>query len=169
MEKIIVGQIVKPQGLSGELKIKPLIQNMGVFNTLTHVSVGDKILTIASVSARMGFIYMRFENIDNIFKAGTLRGKFISIDKNIITDTLKDNEYLIEDIIGYEVLDDNGVKIGKLKSVENYGSTDVYFVKQTGGQLLFPNVPEIIKDIDSINKRIILSSRKLKEVAIYED
>ena len=39
-ESIVIGQITKPQGVRGELKLRPLLDDVSVIRTLRRVYIG---------------------------------------------------------------------------------------------------------------------------------
>ena len=61
------------------------------------------------------------------------------------------------DLIGLEVYTEEGKLLGKLKEVLQPGANDVYVVKnEKNEQILIPVIPEVIKNIDIENKKIIV-------------
>ena len=61
------------------------------------------------------------------------------------------------DLIGLEVYTEEGKLLGKLKEVLQPGANDVYVVKnEKNEQILIPVIPDVIKNIDIENKKIIV-------------
>ena len=68
---------------------------------------------------------------------------------------LEEGEYYIADLIGCDVVGDPesgdlaGRKLGVVKDVLQTGANDVYVVeKPDGGELLFPVIPDCIRQVD---------------------
>lgn len=170
MKKIIIGQIIKPQGIKGELKVKPYVDDVNIFNKLDKLFLENEqsIRNIENVSIRNNFVYLTIFGVSDRNKAEGLRNKLLYLPAEQIKQDLEEDEYLIEEILGFEVVDDTGKPIGKLEDISNYGSLDVYTVKTKTGYLRFPNAPEVIAEIVPSLNKIVLNSKKLVEVAIYE-
>ena len=65
---------------------------------------------------------------------------------------LSDGEYFICDIIGGDVITDEGEKIGIVHDVLQTGAYDVYVVKNGEKEILIPVIPSCVLDIDIENK-----------------
>ena len=62
---------------------------------------------------------------------------------------LNEGEYYIADIIGMEVVSDDGAHLGRVKDVMETGANDVYVVEREGGkELLIPAIKDCILDTD---------------------
>ena len=59
------------------------------------------------------------------------------------------NEYFVADLIGLEVTEDSGRKLGTLKDVMETGANDVYVVEmEDKRELLIPAIRQCILDVD---------------------
>ena len=68
---------------------------------------------------------------------------------------ISEDEFYIADILGADVVSDEGSELGKLIDVMQTGANDVYVVKlKNGKEGLFPAIPDCIKDVDVENKRL---------------
>ena len=60
-------------------------------------------------------------------------------------------------MLGLEVCTNDGKKLGKLVDIYNSGSCDIYVVKDDNGkQILLPNIPDLKKEIDLVNEKIVV-------------
>ena len=77
---------------------------------------------------------------------------------------LEEGEFYIADLIGLDVIDDTGKKIGVLKDVLQTGANDVYIV--TGNEnvgnkeLMLPKIDECVRDINLKDKTITVHIMK---------
>ncbi|MBQ5474308.1 MAG: 16S rRNA processing protein RimM [Lachnospiraceae bacterium] len=77
---------------------------------------------------------------------------------------LEEGEFYIADLIGLDVIDDTGKKIGVLKDVLQTGANDVYIV--TGNEnvgnkeLMLPKIDECVRDINLEEKTITVHIMK---------
>ena len=59
--------------------------------------------------------------------------------------------------------------IGKLDDIQNFGSADIFYIKDNSDTLLLPFVKDLIESIDTNKEIIYLNKDKFNEVAVYED
>ncbi|MBO7527469.1 MAG: 16S rRNA processing protein RimM, partial [Clostridia bacterium] len=112
------------------------------------------------------FLYLKLGTINSREKADLLRGFGVYVDKTLID--IPNNEYIISDIIGSEVLSEDGEHIGKLIDVQNYGATDLFVVEQYKREYLVPFVDDIVKKILPKQKQIIVNKKNYDEAKICE-
>lgn len=168
MEKIQIAVIVKPQGLSGELKCKLFNPNGEILKNVKEIYLEGKDVPSRVVSMRFlnEFLYLKLGTINSREKADLLRGFGVYVDKTLID--IPNNEYIISDIIGSEVLSEDGEHIGKLIDVQNYGATDLFVVEQYKREYLVPFVDDIVKKILPQQKQIIVNKKNYDEAKICE-
>ena len=160
---IAIGKILKPWGIKGEVKVSPYNQN--AFEGLKEVWIDEKVYTLKKCSVRVGYAYLLIEGFDTPEASERLRDKELFAPKDVLG-ALNADEYLIEDMIGLLVVDDTGCEWGKVVSIEQYGSADVYTVVGRKGENRFPFLSELIKDINLEKRVMTVSSEKLSEVVV---
>ena len=89
--------------------------------------------------------------IDDINIAENLKGKIMEINESDRPE-LPEGVYYIDDLIGFDVYTDEGKLLGKLDDIFNTGANDIYQV----GDILLPAIDEVLKQIDTENKKIIV-------------
>ena len=68
---------------------------------------------------------------------------------------LRKDEYFVADLIGIDVWEDNGEKLGVLKDVIETGANDVYMITlEDGKELLLPAIKECILNVDVENRKM---------------
>ena len=88
--------------------------------------------------------------------ANTYRNAILEIDRKDAI-PLKKGQYFIADLLESEVYSDEGEKLGVLDDIYNTGSNDIYVVKnELGKSILLPGIPDVIKEVDIENKKIIV-------------
>ena len=108
MQKFYIGKIVKPQGVKGELKLATSIDNNDMLKNITTVFVGEngEECEVVKIVYRLGFIYLTIKNCTDRNMAELYRNKKVYAQKQQIQ--TKQNEFLVEDLIGLDVYDENG-------------------------------------------------------------
>lgn len=164
MEKLVIGKVLKPQGIKGEIKIQPLTDNVQQFNDLDSVYIGGESFTIEEVSIRQGYVYMFVSNITDCDMVERLRNKFVEKDR--VGETNENGEYYLVDMEQCTVVDENGFEYGQVVSIDQYGAADVITVHGRRGELIFPNADGVITDVNVSKKIITVDSKRLSEVRV---
>ncbi len=159
-KRLEVGQIVNTFGIKGFVKIYPYVDDIKRFDKLKNVYViskkEEKLLEIEEVKYQKNMVLAKFKGIDNVETAEKLRQSYVEIDRKDAI-PLEEGQYFIVDLLGLEVYSDDGRLLGKLNDIFNTGSNDIYEVKdELGKQILLPGIPEVIKEVDLDNGKIIV-------------
>lgn len=159
-KRLEVGQIVNTFGIKGFVKIYPYVDDIKRFDKLKNVYViskkEEKLLEIEEVKYQKNMVLAKFKGIDNVETAEKLRQSYVEIDRKDAI-PLEEGQYFIVDLLGLEVYSDDGKLLGKLNDIFNTGSNDIYEVKdELGKQILLPGIPEVIKEVDLDNGKIIV-------------
>ena len=129
MDFVCVGKIIKQQGIKGEVKIYPLIDIPAIFNGKHKLYIEKRDTPIKSASFRLGYAYVCFEEIKTRNDAENYRNKQVFITKEEF-DKLSTDDFLIDDLIGMTINDEEGVLIGQIVGVTDYGFDDILIIKQ---------------------------------------
>ena len=166
---MLVGKIVKSQGVKGEVKLELNTDNAE--NLLNHkqLKIADLVCDVESIKCLVNGVFVKFKGIDDRNSADTLKGKNIFVLK-ANQPKLPKGRYYIVDLIGCKILV-NGVQRGVLEDIIQNGAADVYVVKGSDNHnsFMFPALKSVLKNVDVDNKIIELDAEKLKEIAVYED
>ncbi len=152
MEKYLeIGKIINKRGIRGELKIEPYSNSEDDFfdfDTVYLSDTGTDARKIESCKPYRGFVYLKLSGVNTPEEADKLRGRYIYVDREDIE--LSEDEVLIADIIGLDVIDeDSGRVYGKVKDVVNYGRYDTYVISSGEKEYMLPAVDEFISSIDT--------------------
>lgn len=165
MEKLVIGEVLKPQGIRGELKIKTYTdapEDVKAFKTLYIDGVGYKILSFRVGTD--GFAYVGLRGIVDRNSAELYRGKKIEGDRDDAP-LLEDGQYYIVDILGFTCETEEGEVLGVLTEVTNLAS-DIYTIEKAGKKILFPAVKGVVKKVDFASKKLIIDKAVFDEIAV---
>ncbi len=168
-EYLCVGQIVKPQGVKGEVKVRPFTDDAGRFLTLKTVWLGEggKPMRVTAARLREGYAYLMLEGVSGRDAAEALRGTELYVDRaNAIY--LPEGRYFVTDLIGLAVQDEAGGPLGVLTDITQAGGNDVYRVEGER-TFLFPALKRAIASVDIKAGCIVLRADVLKEIAVYDE
>ena len=156
--QILLGKIVKPQGLKGEVKIHLSTNNLAVFNHLKKMYIGASSAEIETLRLNNNFLYVKFKGIDNVDKAELLRNKEVFVDKSDFI--LQEDSYLIDDLIGCSVYDENNNFIGKFVDCEQYGAADIWIIYADGRDYYVPFLKSVFTKILPLQKMIFVNKKE---------
>lgn len=160
---IEIATIVKPQGIKGEVKAAPSTNVVDVFDAIKECLVGKEVMHVSRLSFRQGFLYIKFDEIKTRNDAENYRNASIKIDKKILEDVKNDDDFLIDDLIGFVLYDDKGDMVGQIVNVLNYGATDIFVVEKEGRTYEIPYVDKVFETKDGV---LVVNSKKLQEVMV---
>ena len=153
-EFIDIGEIINTHGLRGEVKVYPRCDYPEFFEEIPGLYLkSETYLKITGVKYHKNTVILKFRGINTVEEAEKLRGEVVYVEKSIFDD-LPDGTYLIADIIGLEVFEDD-TSYGKITDCIQTGSNDVYIVEdESKNQILIPALKDVIKEVN-INEGIM--------------
>ncbi len=156
----LVGKVLKPRGLKGELKVSIITSFPEHFKELQTLFIQNgqqwESFQVEQVRFSDKFVYLRFNGIQTVEQAALLRNKELYIEAEQLQD-LKEDEYYIHDLIGLNVFNEQDQLLGKITNVENFGGNDVYELESTqGDRHLIPAIRDVVKIVDLENKRMTI-------------
>lgn len=163
-EKLTVANVLKPQGIRGEIKVKVLLDSAEDFKALKRVLVGGEEYAVLSVRAQGEFAYVALKGVADRNAAELLRGKEIEAFRKDLPG-LPDGRYYIADLVGCAVFAGAGGKIGEVISVTP-ARTDIYTLLTPKGEVSFAAAEGVIETVDTENKRITVNKKRFKEVSV---
>ena len=160
MKNLEIGQIVNTFGIKGFVKVNPWVNDVTRFDDLKKVYIKirkeQKEFEIEEVKYHKNQVLLKLKGIDTVEMANTYRNAILEIDRKDAI-PLKKGQYFIADLLESEVYSDEGEKLGILDDIYNTGSNDIYVVKnELGKSILLPGIPDVIKEVDIENKKIIV-------------
>lgn len=159
MENLLrVGVIASTHGIKGEVNVFPTTDDPNRFKMLKHVIIDLKReqleLEIEGVKFFKKFVILKFKGYDTINEIQHFLKKDLFVTRENAV-KLEEGEYFICDLIGLQVVTDEGVTLGTLTDILQTGANDVYVVtNQEQKEYLLPSIPQCILDRD-LEKGII--------------
>jgi 16S rRNA processing protein RimM len=159
MKTIKIGQIVNTVGLKGEVKIYSFAENLQRFENLKEIFVEDELFLIEKSRVQKTTVVLKLESINSSEIAEGYRNKFVYIPEEDLEE-LPEDSYYIKDLLGLEVFEKNGEKLGLVSDIIKGPGQDLYEIKGNGKTFLLPGVKEFVLDIDLAKKRITVDPPK---------
>ena len=157
MQKVKIGQITAPVGIRGEIRVFPYTDRESRFSDIKKVYVGEgnDQYTIEKVRYDKGMVVIKFKEVADRNTSETLRGKNLFVERDQYK--LDEDSYFLEDLLGSSVFSDMGIYLGQLIDVIQNTYQDIYVIKKEDGKsFLVPAVKEIIKSVDTEEKKVFI-------------
>lgn len=158
MDLLEVGKIVNTHGLRGEVKVVPWTDYPEVFEDIETVYIKKKSdyerLDIAGIKYQKNNLIIRFAQLKDINEAEKYKNRVLYAERTSLGE-LPEGVYYIADLIGLDVVKEDGEKVGVISDVFNTGSNDIYEVKREGQKnLLLPVIDDVVLNIDIENEKV---------------
>jgi 16S rRNA processing protein RimM len=158
---LLMGEVIRPHGLEGLLRIKSYAETGESFLCAETVflqkgSAEPHEYTVTSVRPHKKVHLLKLKGVDSLEEAERLRGARILIGKEILNSKRCD-EYFWHELIGLEVYLSRGEYVGKIKHILPTGSNDIYVVEEGEKEVLIPALYDVIQEIDLTRNRMIIS------------
>jgi 16S rRNA processing protein RimM len=150
-----VGRVVKPHGLRGELVIAPLGHTLGSLSPSAPIWIGKPTpYRFESVRRHQGRLLVTLEGCDDRDAAERLRGADVQVEGGRLAE-LPDDEWYVDDLVGYVVEDAGGSGAGRVTAVVE-GAHDMLEVSWDGETVLVPMVSQWLVSTDPVARRIVV-------------
>ena len=161
MEKkdhVLIGEIVGVHGIKGTNKIRSYAESLSVFKPGSSILVREsggqeKSLEIKWVKPHTGTALILFEGIVEHDQAQALIGAVLFVPKEELPE-LEEGTHFWFDLIGMAVYTTEDAYLGRIESIIETGSNDVYVVRDKKKEVLIPALESVVLDIDIKNKRM---------------
>lgn len=160
---VSVGKILNFHGIKGEAKVGFTKNQEGFFCSLQEVYVKNgtdyELFTISSSRLHKNFALVKFSEINSIDELLPYKGAFLYVQEDIIRENLEEDEFLIDELVGLEIFDENDKKQGFVVGVSNNGAHDMLSVKTNSKKIvLVPFVKAIVTDVSIKDKKIFINN-----------
>lgn len=157
---LAVAEIGPPCGLSGEVALIVLTDYperlaSGSVYRLSPPMPDRAELTLVEVRGS-GKLRARFEGIEDAQTARGLTGRRLLVPSDEAT-PLEEGTFWVDDLLGAEVVEETGGRLGELVEVIRTGANDVYVVElDDGRELPLPAIKDVIREVDIGAGRIMV-------------
>ena len=169
---LMIGEITKPQGVRGEVKVRPCTCDPERFKGLENVyTEKDGVYAPLKITVnRLGAdaVFMNVEGVTDRDMAEKLRGMLLYIDRAHAVELDGDTNF-ITDLYGLRGVVDDGRDLGKITDVMQPGGNDVYVFKGPLGEVLVPALKSVVLAVDLQAGEMRLNGKRLDEVAVFDE
>ena len=152
---IIVGRVVAPWGVRGEVKVEVMTDFPDRLSALEEVHIDGYPVSIEKSRWHKGKVIIKLATVDSIEAAEKLRGRFLEIPQSKLRPLPEDQYYQFQ-LMGLEVWTTDGKLLGQIADILPTGSNDVYVVHGEQGELLIPAIEGVVKSVELETGRVIV-------------
>ena len=146
-----MGRVMAPWGVKGALKIEPFGSGSGSLckHSAWWVGKPGKLseVAVAECRAHGAYLVARFRGCDSPEKAGAYRGAEVALKREDLPEPAAHEFYQV-DLIGLEVVNERGERLGRVAGFITTGANDVMRVAHESGERLVPATAEVIRKVD---------------------
>lgn len=152
---LVVGRIVAPWGVRGEVKVAIETDFPERFKRLRRVYLGEKATSCVLEGSRLHkrHVLLKLGGCDDRDAAEKLRGQLVQIPVEEAM-PLGEDEYYIYKIVGLDVWTTEGEHLGRVSEVLFTAANDVYVVQGEKGEILIPAVEDVVLEVDLAGGRL---------------
>ncbi len=156
---MLIGIVVGAHGVKGTCRIRSFAESPSFFEAgstlLTHAEGSGPVkpLEINWVKPHTGTMLISFRGVTDRSQAEALIGSELYIPREMLPHLDEDAHYWL-DLIGMDVFTIDREYLGRLESIIETGSNDVYVVKNDQKEVLIPALGSVVVDIDVDHNRM---------------
>ncbi len=160
---ISVAKILNFHGIRGEAKLGFTKGRENQIESIKKVFVkkDDKYteLNVTSVRFHKHFAIVKFKEFKTVNDVEEFKGCDIFLSKEEVEENLDSDEYLISDLIGMDVFDEDGALVGTISQIGENAANNILSVKDNNGkEHLVPFVKELVPVVDLKGKKVVINN-----------
>ncbi len=154
-----IGKVISTHGLRGEVKVYPLLDDPDRFTCFSHAWLMDRHgeysdRKIERARFFKNIVIVKMEGVDSVEDAQKIREGSLLLPREEVTE-LKESQFFEADLIGMNVVTDEGDNLGTLTDILHTGANDVYSVMmEDGREVLLPAIRSCILKVEVGEKRM---------------
>ncbi|KKJ76976.1 ribosome maturation factor RimM [Kiloniella litopenaei] len=157
-DRICVGVIAGAHGVRGGVKVKSyteIPEDVAAFGPVTD-DAGNR-LKITVTGQAKGTVLTRIEGVKDRDRAQEMRGTKLYVNRDLLPKLTEDDEYYYSDLVGLKVENTQGVALGTVKGVFDFGAGDILeFVSDSGQSEMVSFTESSVPVVDLEGQRIVV-------------
>jgi 16S rRNA processing protein RimM len=151
---IEMGRVAGSYGVRGWIKVVP---GGGVLDALPQLAewwLGGEAYRVSEARVHSSTVVAKLDGIETREQALALKGLAVSVEREALPEA-EDGHYYLADLVGLEVVNEQGEQLGTVKQWISNGAQDVMEVAGERTRLI-PWVPAIVKVVDLAARRVVV-------------
>lgn len=160
---ISIAKVLNFHGIKGEAKVGFSKGREKQIEALKKVYIKKENnfseLNVVSVRFHKQFAIIKFKELKTVNDVEEFKGCDIYLTKEEVENNLDDDEYLISDLIGMDVFDEDGSCVGTITAIGENMANNLLSVKDGNGkEHLVPFVKELVPIVDLKGRKVVLNN-----------
>lgn len=158
---VVIGEIARPHGLRGELRVNPRTDRLERFEELDECIVWDasrderETRRIRAARPHGNQVLVSFAGIDTVEAAASLVGRLLAVRESEVL-PLEPGWFYPWQLEGARVFTEDGREVGRLVRIDASPGQDLWVVRDGDREHLIPAVPDIVIDVDVAAGRVVI-------------
>lgn len=159
---LVIGQITRPHGVRGEVRASIITELPERFQWLEIVYLSRQAddpaprpVPVESARLHQGHVLLKLGGINDRNDAENLRTHWLLVPESEAL-PLDEGEYYLYQLEGLAVYTDEGEHLGEIVETIETKANNVFVVNGSGGELLLPDIDDVVLDIDMDTGRVIV-------------
>ena len=145
---VLIGRIVAPHGVRGDLRMFPDIDRPEVIRSLEYLWIGGKKYRLMSCSPHKNIYILHVEGVEDRNQTELMRCMEVEVPASALPKRT-DGTYYYHELLGLKVVTEEGEPVGILKEIIETKANNVYSViSEEGKETLIPAIPHCILHVD---------------------
>jgi 16S rRNA processing protein RimM len=158
---LIVGQIVRPHGVRGELLVTVRTDEPAQRFAPGSVLVTDGLpaqLVVETVRPHLGRLLVTFDGVYDRDLADQLRGLLLQVDSADVPPSEDPDEFGDHELVGLAAVTPAGEPLGEIERIEHAPAADLLVLRRPEGRTaLVPFVKAIVPEVDLAGGRVVVT------------
>jgi 16S rRNA processing protein RimM len=147
---VLMAVIGAAHGIKGEVRVKSFTgdpEALGDYGPL--LTADGRVFEVLDVRPQKEVVVVRFKGVKDRNAAEALAGTELFVDRSALPPVSDEEEFYHADLVGLSVVDTEGVRLGTVKTMHDYGGGDIVEVAITGARsVLVPFTKAAVPAID---------------------
>ncbi len=158
---VVIGEIARPHGLRGEMRVTPLTDHPERFADVTDCVLWDRTrdtrepCRITGTRRQGAAVLLSLAGCDTIEAASALVGRLLALPEAEAM-PLPPGQFYPWQLEGCRVSTDDGREVGRVIRIEQSAAQDLWVVSDGVREHLIPAVAEIVLEVDVTAGRVVI-------------
>ena len=149
--KLVIGSVLRAHGVRGMLRVRA---TSDALLELERVFIGGREYAVERAQPERGDFLVQLAGVTDRDQADALHGQPIEALKEDLP-ALEDGEVYAADLVGCQVFDVAGTRLGEVTGSFPAGGSEVLEVKDGAREFMLPLVEPIVREIDVAARKIV--------------
>lgn len=156
--RVCVGAIVGAHGVRGQVRVKSFTADPADVAAYGPVESEDRTRTykLKVTGEAKGLVLVKLDGVNDRNAAEAMRGTRFYVPRERLP-KLDEDEFLYTDLVGLKAEGEDGVVLGTVKGVADFGAGELLdIILAQGGSLMVPFTKAAVPVVDIANKRLVV-------------